>query len=133
MITPREYQDFTATTEAPPGLRVVERLSTVQTVRLLHAAIGLATEAGELLDALKKHIFYGKPLDCVNISEELGDVLFYVGMGANALGEDMGQIMETNRAKLQARYGNKFSETAALSRDLEAERKILEGNPCGPC
>lgn len=31
--------------------------------RLLHAGIGLSTEAGEFLDALKKHIFYGKELD----------------------------------------------------------------------
>jgi hypothetical protein len=34
--------------------------------------------------------------------------------------------METNINKLKARYGTKFSEAAALNRDLEAERKILE-------
>ena len=57
-------------------------------VRILHAAIGCVTESGELLDALKKQIFYGRELDVVNVKEEAGDILWYEGhmeiyMGGN--------------------------------------------------
>jgi hypothetical protein len=35
-------------------------------------------------------------------------------------------ILDTNIEKLKARYGEKFSSTKAINRDLEKERKILE-------
>lgn len=47
---------------------------------LLHCATGLVTESAELVDAIKKHVFYGKPLDVVNIKEELGDLLWYIAI-----------------------------------------------------
>ena len=34
--------------------------------------------------------------------------------------------MDTNIAKLKARYGDKFTEQAASERDLDTEREILE-------
>ena len=43
----------------------------------LHMKLGSAGEAGELLDALKKNLIYGKELDTANVVEELGDSLFY--------------------------------------------------------
>lgn len=45
-------------------------------IRILHAAIGCVTESGELLDSLKKQIFYGRELDVVNVKEEAGDILW---------------------------------------------------------
>lgn len=47
---------------------------------LLHCVTGLVTESAELVDAIKKHVFYGKPLDVVNIKEELGDLLWYIAI-----------------------------------------------------
>lgn len=47
---------------------------------LLHCATGLVTESAELVDAIKKHVFYGKPLDVVNIKEEIGDILWYIAI-----------------------------------------------------
>lgn len=44
---------------------------------LAHGAIGMAGELGELLDALKKHWVYGKPLDAANVIEEIGDFYWY--------------------------------------------------------
>lgn len=95
-------------------------------LRLLHAAIGLCTETGELQDALKKSIFYGKPLDRTNLAEELGDVMWYIAIACDALGVSLEGVMEKNIAKLKARYGDKFTQHAALNRNLEAERTILE-------
>lgn len=95
--------------------------------RLLHSGIGIATESGEFLDALKKHIFYGKPLDRTNLKEELGDLLWYVAIACDELGATFEELQEVNIAKLTARYPEKFSLERAENRDLETERKILEG------
>ena len=44
---------------------------------LMHCAVGIAGEAGELLDCVKKHWKYGKDFDRNNAVEECGDLLFY--------------------------------------------------------
>ena len=93
---------------------------------LLHYALGLVTESAEIADALKKHVAYGKPLDLVNIKEEVGDLLFYIARIVDTYGWTFEEVMETNINKLKARYGAKFTEAAALNRDLDKERKILE-------
>jgi NTP pyrophosphatase (non-canonical NTP hydrolase) len=94
--------------------------------RLFHHTIGIATEVNELMLALTKAAITGN-LDKVNISEELGDILFYVANAANTLNIDLSEAMDRNIAKLQARYPNKFTEESANNRDLEKERNILEG------
>lgn len=43
----------------------------------VHMALGYAGEMGEIVDAIKKSEIYGKVLDKVNLTEELGDILFY--------------------------------------------------------
>lgn len=94
--------------------------------RLIHAGMGLVTEAAEFIDALKKNVFYGKPLDKVNLSEELGDVLWYVALACDELGVSMEHVMETNLAKLMKRYPEKFSSDKAINRDVDNERGALE-------
>ena len=121
-MTPNEYQELALKTES-----VKEKVQLVyQEARAFHAALGIGTEAGELLDAFKKALFYGKVTDRVNIAEELGDLLWYIAIGLDACGYTMEQAMERNIAKLKVRYGDKFSSEAALNRDLTAERKTLE-------
>jgi NTP pyrophosphatase (non-canonical NTP hydrolase) len=95
-------------------------------IRLLHALMGLTTEAGESLDALKKHLFYGKPLDEVNLKEEMGDLFWYLAIMADTLGVSFEEIQERNIEKLKARYGEKFTDEKAINRNLETERSILE-------
>jgi NTP pyrophosphatase (non-canonical NTP hydrolase) len=112
---------------------IAQRLADPQVIRLLHAFVGLATETGEILDALKKYVFYGKPLDLVNLAEEIGDLNWYEAIATDALAILLEQnpndlektIKETNIAKLKARYPDKFSETNAVIRDLSTERDIL--------
>jgi NTP pyrophosphatase (non-canonical NTP hydrolase) len=103
-----------------------ENLSRDKMQDLLHASMGLVTEAGEFQDMLKKHVFYGKPLDEVNLKEEIGDVLWYCAIALEALGTDFESVMETNINKLKARYPEKFTEDKAENRDLVKEREILE-------
>lgn len=54
---------------------------------LKHAAYGIITEVGEIIDTYKRHEFYGVELDTKNLKEEIGDVLWYVAVGFNALEE----------------------------------------------
>ena len=123
-----EYQEQADHTnlDAAGYERVQGRVGAELFVRLLHAAMGMTTEAGEFMDALKKHAMYGKPLDFVNLKEEVGDLLWYVALACTSLGVPIEEIMATNIAKLRARYPEKFTEKAALTRDLAAERRVLE-------
>jgi NTP pyrophosphatase (non-canonical NTP hydrolase) len=114
--------------ESPITPEMIERISDPKMIRLLHGAIGLSTETGELLDAIKKHIYYGKPLDLVNISEESGDICWYIGLIIDVLQTTLDDVMTVNIDKLKARYPEKFTEFHAENRDLETERKILEGD-----
>lgn len=125
-MTNKEYIQNALVTESNNFEAIGVRMAQPENIRLLHAAIGLATESGEIQDQLKKAVFYGKPLDRVNLAEELGDLFWYMAIMADQLGTSFDEIQEKNIAKLKARYGAKFTEAAALNRDLDTERAILE-------
>ena len=95
---------------------------------LVHSALGLVTEAGEVADVAKKMIAYGKIPDEVNIQEELGDLMFYLADICTKRGYSFANILTTNIKKLENRYPEKFTNEAALNRDLTAERNTLEEN-----
>lgn len=94
--------------------------------RVLHAAIGCVTESGEMLDALKKQMFYGRKLDVVNVKEEAADLLWYLAILFDELGTTFEDEMKRVINKLEARFPDKFKEDKAFTRDLDKERKILE-------
>ena len=84
---------------------------------LVHAAMGISGESGELLDAIKKHVVYGKELDRINVIEELGDLTFYIHAMMNLLGISEQQVLQHNACKLQARYESmSYSDEAAQAR-----------------
>ena len=86
-------------------------------LNLLHGAVGVSGEAGELLDAIKKNWVYNKPLDKENILEELGDLRFYMQIIANHLGFTEQMILQGNREKLKQRYASlHYSDMAAQAR-----------------
>lgn len=95
---------------------------------LIHASMGLVTEAAEFQDAIKKHLFYGRELDKPNLKEEIGDILWYCAIALEALETDFDSVMQTNIDKLKSRYPDKFTEKLANNRDLDKERKILEND-----
>jgi NTP pyrophosphatase (non-canonical NTP hydrolase) len=97
-------------------------------VDILHAVMGVSTEAGELLDVAKKAMFYGKDVDLINLDEEIGDVLWYIAIYCNARGTTIEELAHMNNQKLKVRFPDKFSTFHANNRDLEAERKSLETN-----
>lgn len=95
---------------------------------LMHMAIGMVTESGEVMDALKKAMYYGRELDLVNMKEEIGDILWYVAGALRELDLTFEEVFDANIAKLRARYPEKFTEENANVRNLEVERKILENS-----
>ena len=94
--------------------------------RILHAAVGIFTEAGEVLDAVITSLESGK-LDLVNLHEEIGDINWYTAILLDETKGNFDEILDRNIAKLKARYPEKFSDQQAESRDLAKERGILEG------
>jgi len=126
---PVTYKNYIANAKRtePDYTNVIGRVVNPKMLRLLHAVMGIGTEAGEIQDAVKKHLFYGKPLDVVNLKEESGDIFWYLAILADILGEaNFTNMLQMNIAKLRARYPEKFTEEAAIIRDLDTERKILE-------
>jgi len=126
--TSENYVEAVLRTDCPITPELIARISEPQTVRLLHATIGMVTEAAELADMLKKHIFYGRPLDPVNAAEELGDNQWYVGLAIDVLKTTMNDILTMNIDKLRLRYPEKFNEADAHDRDIAAERLLLESS-----
>ena len=95
---------------------------------ILHAVMGLADEAGELIGPMKKHIFYGKPLDTYNMIEEAGDLAWFLNLLIVSLGTTWDKVLDANIAKLEKRYPNlRFDANHAINRDKEAEAKAMEG------
>ena len=90
--------------------------------------IGIVTEAGEMLDALKKNMFQQRPYDITNLKEECGDLFFYFTELMHAIDTNLEEVIEMNRAKLAHRYKGKFSRDESINRVLDEERKILEQN-----
>lgn len=83
---------------------------------LLHMLVGLSGEVGELIDAIKKPIFYRKSIDLANVIEELGDIEFYLEGLRQGLDIERDKTIEVNIEKLEIRYGQKFSNQAAQER-----------------
>ena len=83
---------------------------------LLHMAVGISGEAGELLDAVKKATIYRKEIDLANIVEELGDLEFYLEGLRQGLNLTREQTLFHNIAELTIRYGKKYSNQSAQDR-----------------
>jgi len=168
-----------------------------------HMNLGVITEIGETLDIFKKYMAYNKPMDLVNLGEELADIVWYIvnkcafenlsldedyqgvldqtaelletkmftvpdlavelkteailvlilntycapvnnifsapivqiaflNHIASWFDLDFGDCLSNNIDKLKVRYPEKFTEEAAIERNLEAERVELEKTPSKP-
>ena len=97
---------------------------------LIHAILGCITESAEIAEHVRDVLTGAKPLDAVNLKEEIGDVLWYVALGLRFLQTNFGETFDNNIAKLRARFPDKFTEAAAIDRDLAAELAVLEQSNC---
>ncbi|MCI4435421.1 MAG: nucleoside triphosphate pyrophosphohydrolase family protein [Ignisphaera sp.] len=98
------------------GEAIIETI-TPEKAHLLHMAVGISGEAGELLDAVKKTCIYNKELDLENVIEELGDIEFYMEGLRSSLGLTRDDILLINMEKLNKRYSkNTYSDEQAQQR-----------------
>jgi len=110
--TERAEYDFTETNGVSP--------------RVEHAVMGVVTEAGELMTAVKKAKIYAKEFDKINLIEEAGDLMWYLAILADDLGVSFEEIWDKNIRKLKIRFPEKYDKKLVLNRRLEKERKELE-------
>lgn len=102
-----EYQRLAARTARADG--EIER-------RRLVAALGLAGEAGEVAELIKKQIGHGHDVPAEQIAKELGDALWYVAALATLYDLELAQIAAANIEKLRQRYPDGFSSEASVAR-----------------
>lgn len=95
--------------------------------RQILAAMGLMSEAGELGDVWKKHLFHGRPLDEDQMILEMGDVLWYFVLMCIDNGISFQEIMERNMEKLKARDANGLSNIMRKRDKLNEEIIELGG------
>ena len=79
-----------------------------------------------LQDYIKKYIAYDKSIDEYKETNLISSILYNLKLMYGTLSIE--ESLERNIAKLKARFSDKFTQEAALNRNLELERKILEGN-----
>jgi NTP pyrophosphatase (non-canonical NTP hydrolase) len=84
--------------------------------RLMHAALGIAGEAGEVVDLIKKSVINGRPMDVVELKKELGDLEFYLTLLRSACDIDREVVLEMNIMKLRDRYPDGYSDVASMNR-----------------
>jgi len=106
-----QYQDAAMRTAKPEDEPLVDNL--------VHASLGISTEAGEFISEVKRIARYGKemtPEIKAHMLEELGDVLWYVALGCTALSANMNEVASANIVKLLKRFPGKFSNELAEKR-----------------
>src|SRR5271165_2755964 len=109
--------------------KLKERMSSETNLRLMHAIVGIGTEAGEIQDLFKKKVMYGKDIDRSAFVDELGDIMWYIGVACNTLEISFEEMMDKNWKKLSVRYGKDltYSDTSAITKNKDLEKKAQNG------
>ena len=87
--------------------------------KITTGAMGLAGEAGEVIDLVKKHLYQGHALDREDLIDEASDCLWYIAEIATGLGVTLEDIAQHNIDKLKQRYPDGFSASRSRNRDSE--------------
>jgi NTP pyrophosphatase (non-canonical NTP hydrolase) len=96
-------------------------------MEMMHAALGITGEAGEIADAVKKAVIYEKPIDRTNIVEELGDLRFYMQALMSKLSISEDEVLQSNANKLSKRYPTGgYSNKDAVERKDKIEEVAVE-------
>ena len=109
-MTPNEYQKAAMRTASP------------KCYNLSNVGLGLAGEAGEVADIIKKHLHQGHVLDKEKIAEELGDVAWYLALGCAMIGYDFETVLSMNVDKLWKRYPDGFDVEHSIHREQHESR-----------
>lgn len=97
------------------------------TINVVHGAVGVLTEAGEVAEFLLKAI-EENTLDPVNVAEEAGDLRWYIVRMLRGINMTDEQCERMNIDKLHGRHGDTFNVERDANRNLLAERAGLEAS-----
>lgn len=86
-------------------------------IMLIWMALGLAGEAGEVAELIKKAVFHQHGIDRAELIKELGDVCWYIAGLCSVLDVDLSTVMERNIAKLRTRYPEGYSSANSVARN----------------
>lgn len=98
-----------------PGEEIVEQFTPVK-AEGIHAAVGVAGEAGEVLDLIKKVTFNNRTLDLDKLRNELGDVEYYLEALRQTYNITRDECIAANVIKLSKRYEGGYSDQKSLER-----------------
>ena len=118
-----DLNDFQA--EALRTDRVPARAGADDAVALIVPMLGLAGETGQLLSEYKKHLRDGEAhrLFKDRVSEELGDLLWYIANVASKFELSLSDIASANLAKVRERWASERSQPIMFDAELpEGER-----------
>jgi NTP pyrophosphatase (non-canonical NTP hydrolase) len=113
-----EQQNFGLNEYQTETKRTMASLSK-EPLNLAIAGLGIAGEAGEVADYLKKVVGHGHELDKAKLCAELGDVLWYVSFIATLVDVPLAEIAQQNVAKLRKRYPEGFESKRSIQRESE--------------
>lgn len=113
MITFDDYQKFCARGVLGPTTKIGKAIEEVSEQNeggeSVVYSLGLIGEVGEVVDIIKKHFGHGKPLDKEHLTEELGDVLWYVAQISSSFNLDLSSVINYNIIKLKERYKDAYN------------------------
>ena len=100
-----KYQGLAARTLVDrPDIEIPDR-----EMMIVWEALGLAGEAGEVANHVKKAVFHQHGLDMEKLKNEIGDTLWYAAALCTTLGLDLSEIMQANIKKLEVRYPSGYN------------------------
>jgi NTP pyrophosphatase (non-canonical NTP hydrolase) len=112
-MTLNQYQ------EAALRTATVDSVDKLNSLGLARDALGVAGEAGEVADLVKKFVGHGHAIDGAKVQKELGDVLWYVAVLAERFGYTLEDVAKANVEKLRKRYPAGFDPERSKNRSGE--------------
>ena len=93
---------------------------------MTNALLGLAGEAGEVCDYMKKVLFHDKEFDRDVLLAEIGDLLWYTNLLLHSVDASWSEVFDKNIKKLSNRYPElKFNSEHANNKDTAAEMEAM--------
>ena len=95
------------------GIEFKEHVTRFMNSKLSHRealsnwTLGVAGEAGEVVELIKKHLYHGKDLDRDRVKEEIGGVLWYLQALCIQTGVELHECMAYNQEQLEKRHQGK--------------------------
>lgn len=99
-----DYQLFSKRTLVDSPGRVIPDSEIIK----VWCALGLAGEAGEVAEAVKKGVFHQVEIPDELIKKEIGDVMWYVASLCTLYGLSLSDVLAENVEKLRRRYPDGF-------------------------